>query len=67
MSDNDTARCANCGRRFHIDALDSKPSSFPRRPVEHQLARLDEAADRGEDFDRLECADCYGPGYEATP
>jgi hypothetical protein len=28
-----------------------------------QIEALARAADRNEDFDRLECRDCYGPGY----
>lgn len=59
----DPARCARCGGLFHIDALDAKPSSLPGYRGFDQIYRLEQAADAGEDFDRLECADCYGPGY----
>lgn len=64
MSDpSDLARCDRCGGLFHIDALDAKPSSLPSTRGFDQLHRLEVAADAGEDFDRLECAGCYGPGY----
>lgn len=59
-------RCAACGRPVHIDVLDAKPSSAQFRGEVQafgQLEALSRAADRGEEFDRLECEGCYGPGY----
>jgi hypothetical protein len=51
-------RCAACGAETPIHLLDAKPGPGIFTP-----AQLSEAADRGDDFSRLECAKCYGPGY----
>lgn len=54
-----TAPCDVCKRHFSLLDLDSKPS-------EADLARhgsLQACADAGCDFPRLECRECYGPGY----
>lgn len=58
--------CASCGYRFELHKLDAKPSSaaFAEDRRKHgQVEALCRAADRGENFDRFECRDCYGPGY----
>lgn len=66
-------RCARCGTPTPLHLLDAKPAAlrgpgdwierlFPRL----RLRQLRIAADRGADFDWLECARCYGPGYVAT-
>lgn len=53
-----TDRCDNCGRKTPINELDGKPGAG------HFTAeQLFDAAERGEQFDRLECGDCYGPNY----
>jgi len=63
----DLCTCAKCGRVTGIDELDAKPSPTRLlrlvRLLRGQLFMLRYAADRGYDFDRLECRDCYGPGY----
>jgi len=70
MSDR-RAHCYCCHRVAHIDQLDAKP--FPTvwlwlvRLFLGQRQMLRYAADRGYDFDHMECAECYGPGYEAIP
>ena len=51
------AHCAACGNLTPIRLLDAKPSDL--RPGE----TLTQAADRGADFDRLECQACYGPEW----
>lgn len=51
-------QCACCGREFPIEALDAKPG-----PGHFTEAQLSDAAERGDDFDRLECSDCFGPGF----
>jgi hypothetical protein len=72
------ASCERCGKVTHIDKLDSKPSDLdelyrPRsvidwfncffRPTKWRLIQLDRAMDDNIQFDRLECENCYGPGY----
>lgn len=54
--------CHHCGKMFPIDALDGKPERFAG-PNQHQIRDLVIAADTGENFTRLECSTCYGPGY----
>ena len=60
-------RCDKCGRTFHIDALDGKPTEnaiLKRvRQAQGQLGMLRYAADHGFEFDRLGCVGCYGPGF----
>ena len=56
-----TATCANCGGRFTVEHLDGKPQSLAGLPATFDM--LTAAADRGEDFDVLECAACYGPAW----
>ncbi|CCF19138.1 protein of unknown function [Pseudorhizobium banfieldiae] len=67
----ETACCDACGRTFALDELDAKPTINSRlrrtRQREGQLMMLYRAAARGYDFDRLECRQCYGPGYLAIP
>lgn len=61
--------CDNCQRPVPFYQLDAKPpmTRWLRvlRLVRGQLFMLRYAADHGHDFDRLECRDCYGPGYIA--
>lgn len=56
-----TSVCADCGGVFDINHLDAKPQRL--RGPHHTLDELIEAFDSNEDFDRLECGNCYGPGY----
>ncbi len=60
---NAYGRCDSCGARHHLMDLDAKPKRFKGYKGADQLRRLCEAADRGEQFDLLECSKCYGPGY----
>ena len=53
------APCANCGDLTALEELDAKPGSGEWTP--EQLA---EAADAGRQFERLECAKCYGPSFD---
>jgi hypothetical protein len=77
-SNRDYALCAACGRLTHIDDLDAKPdniNAFARpetlldwlmlffRPKAWRIEQLERTADRGAQFERLECGACYGPGY----
>ncbi|NKW09976.1 hypothetical protein HGG76_11745 [Ochrobactrum tritici] len=59
--------CDNCLRPTKVACLDGKPTltRWLRiiRFFRGQAFMLRYAADRGYDFDRLECGDCYGPGY----
>ena len=61
--------CQSCRQPVDIAHLDAKPARLARRwyswaiPARLRLWQLRRAADTGVDFDRLECADCYGPGY----
>lgn len=50
--------CAQCGAPTPIELLDAKPG-----PGHWNRERLQRAADAGVDFNRLECAKCYGPHY----
>ncbi len=53
--------CARCGVEQPVEHLDAKPERLAGR---HNTRRqLKKALRRGEDFDRLECAGCYGPGF----
>jgi len=62
--------CESCQHLFAISELDAKPQINSRlrriRAREGQIAMLQRAADLGFDFDRLECRNCYGPGYLAA-
>lgn len=62
--------CACCGKTFPLHMLDAKPERlagnggllaklFPR----FRLAALTRALFRAEHFNRLECKECYGPGW----
>ncbi|NEI71007.1 hypothetical protein GR212_15620 [Rhizobium lusitanum] len=66
----EVACCDACGECFPLDELDGKPTINSRlrriRASEGQLAMLRRAADKGLEFDRLECRRCYGPGYLAA-
>jgi hypothetical protein len=63
-----TAACRRCGKICDVADLDSKPSLTLRlrvvRLLRGQVSMLQFAADRGHAFDWLECAPCYGPGFE---
>jgi hypothetical protein len=67
----DLHKCRRCGGLHEIYELDSKPTLDRRlkriRRAQGPLHMLTYAADHGYDFDWLECARCYGPGYEASP
>lgn len=56
------SKCAECGKKTPVHLLDAKPG-----PERWTVERLRAAADAGADFNRLECRDCYGPGYVAGP
>lgn len=68
--EEEEAPCDCCGRLFPLGLLDGKPTINSKlrriRAREGQLAMLRRAADKGYDFDRLECRRCYGPGYLAN-
>lgn len=51
-----TETCQQCGRSFHIDQLDAKPQRHNGK-----------TAEQGAQFTRLECKDCYGPGFTYGP
>lgn len=59
--------CQACGVVNDIDDLDGKPTlSLWLRTVRlfrGQPFMLRYATDHGYEFDRIECAKCYGPGY----
>jgi hypothetical protein len=74
MERKDFIKCDQCGFLHHVNYLDAKPEHlagpggwlvrlFPKR----RLAALRLAADTGDDFERLECEHCYGPGYVSLP
>jgi hypothetical protein len=44
--------CHACGRLTHIDDLDGKPEPHNQPDPDGRT-----------DWTRLECGDCYGPGY----
>jgi hypothetical protein len=50
--------CHQCGKLFDAEELDAKPGAG-----HWSMEQLAMAADTGRPFDRLECKDCYGPGY----
>jgi hypothetical protein len=53
--------CEHCLKPTLIELLDAKPTRLAgRRNTRRQLKK---ALARGEDFDRLECEACYGPGW----
>ena len=53
--------CDQCGVATPIQYLDAKPARLAgRRNTNRQLKK---ALARNDDFDRLECAHCYGPGF----
>ncbi len=63
------SKCDSCKNLFQINDLDGKPSINSRlrriRARQGQLVMLRRASDLGINFDRLECCNCYGPGYSA--
>lgn len=60
-------RCDSCRREFEPHELDAKPRLGPVllivRLFRGRAAMMDFAGDRGYDFNRMECRDCYGPGF----
>lgn len=56
MADTDYQPCARCGTLTHIDQLDAKPAPGP----------MPDPTSDGRDWERLECATCYGPGFVAS-
>lgn len=50
-------KCDGCGVPTPLELLDAKPH---RGATPEDCRR---AADTGVDFERLECATCYGPGW----
>lgn len=63
-------KCACCGKIVPLHMLDAKPARlagrgnlFVRMLPRIRLHALNDAACNGEDFDRLECKDCYGAGW----
>ena len=63
-------KCACCGKTVPLHMLDAKPARlagrgnlFVRLFPSFRLQALSDAACNGENFDRLECKDCYGPGW----
>lgn len=60
-ADPGKARCYRCGGLVSVHALDAKPKRLTG--PNHTAADLEDAADRGEDFDIRECEGCFGPGF----
>lgn len=58
VNGTDCVACDNCGGLTPIALLDGKPG-----PGHFTIKQLQAAAELGKNFDRLECAACYGPGY----
>jgi hypothetical protein len=54
--------CEECGRVFRLSELDAKPARLAGR-ANTSAEVLWAAFEANEDFDRLECRGCYGPGY----
>jgi hypothetical protein len=61
----DHGRCACCQRVVHINDLDAKPARLagPIINADEWYTELQNALWANEDCDRLECEECYGPGY----
>lgn len=49
--------CTACGKPTPLHLLDAKPSRLRTGET------IDDAAWRNANFDRLECRECYGPGW----
>lgn len=59
--------CAKCGTLTRIEELDAKPERLAgRRGTSRQIKKAFRRR-HGEDFDRLECAKCYGPAFVRLP
>lgn len=56
--------CAKCGKMTPIHLLDAKPESLANKQAEYE--DILEAADAGEQFEVLQCQECYGPAWEAA-
>lgn len=56
--------CAKCGKMTPIHLLDAKPEMFADIQVTH--LQLRQAAIDGEQFETLQCQECYGPAWEAA-
>lgn len=50
--------CNKCGKKKPLHLLDAKPKGSAGT-----VRALRMAANRGKDFDVLECKACYGPGW----
>ena len=67
--------CDCCGDVFPLHLLDSKPERMVGRGSWYErlfpavrLRRLCDAMWNNDDFDRMECKKCYGPGWvEGVP
>lgn len=55
--------CAQCGRTFPLHLLDAKPARLAG--ANNTRERIAAALEQNEDFNRLECEGCYGPGFVA--
>ena len=62
--------CACCGSKLPLHMLDAKPERFAcnggliaRIFPSFRMRALTNAAISGENFTRLECKECYGPGW----
>lgn len=60
---NDYAKCATCGARTHINDLDATPSSVTAGFDIRDLTDDHHA----ENWERFECRDCYGWGFNSNP
>ena len=56
-----TAPCDACKRWFALNELDGKPAAAAIA----RYGSISACADRGVQFTRMECRDCYGPEYLA--
>ena len=56
-----TDTCARCGKTWPISQLDAKPERLAGDLA--TVEAISAAMDTGEDFDRLECVNCYGPAF----
>lgn len=62
MTTKDELPCANCGTVKPLYLLDAKPTRLAGAKNTDGVALL-QAFEDNEDFDRLECQSCYGPGW----
>ncbi len=52
------AKCDGCGMLVPVSQLDAKPG-----PGDWTPDQIAQAGDMGQPFNRTECRDCYGPGW----